>query len=89
MLELRNVTKRYGGFIANDAINLTVHAGDIHAILGENGAGKSTRMKTIFGVHQPDEGDILWKDVLVQITNPAQARDLGIGMVFQHLKPSR
>ncbi len=84
LLELRNVTKRYGDFIANDAINLTVHAGDIHAILGENGAGKSTLMKTIFGVHQPDEGDILWKDVPVQITNPAQARDLGIGMVFQH-----
>ena len=84
LLELRGITKCYGGLIANDAINLTVHAGETHAILGENGAGKSTLMKIIFGVHQPDEGEILWQGTPTPITNPAKARDLGISMVFQH-----
>ncbi|MCY4304287.1 MAG: ABC transporter ATP-binding protein [Aestuariivita sp.] len=84
LLELRDITKRYGELVANDAINLTVHAGETHAILGENGAGKSTLMKIIFGVHQPDQGEILWQGKPIPITNPAKARDLGISMVFQH-----
>lgn len=84
LLELRGVTKRYGDFVANEAIDLKIQPGEIHAILGENGAGKSTLMKTIFGVHHPEEGQIFWQGTPQFLENPAQARALGIGMVFQH-----
>ncbi len=83
-LELINITKQYPAVVANDAINLKVNAGEIHAILGENGAGKSTLMKIIYGVIKPDFGSILWEGSPVVINNPAFARKLGIGMVFQH-----
>ncbi len=83
-LELRAITKRYPAVIANDAIDLKVKPGEIHAVLGENGAGKSTLMKAIYGVVKPDEGSIFWQDQPVRIANPAHARRLGIGMVFQH-----
>jgi ABC-type uncharacterized transport system ATPase subunit len=83
-LQLRQVSKRYPGCLANDAIDLSIGAGEIHALLGENGAGKSTLMKIIYGVTQPDSGDLVWEGQPVRMRNPAQARARGIGMVFQH-----
>ena len=83
-LELRNITKIYPAVVANDSIDLTVNPGEIHAVLGENGAGKSTLMKIIYGVVKPDQGEIIWSGNHIHITNPAAARKLGIGMVFQH-----
>lgn len=83
-LELHSITKRYPSVIANDGINLTVEAGQIHAVLGENGAGKSTLMKIIYGAVKPDSGRVLWNGKEVHIANPAVARELGIAMVFQH-----
>ncbi len=83
-LELRNISKYYPSVVANKDVNLTVMPGEIHAILGENGAGKSTLMKAVYGVITPDEGEILWDGDLTTISSPAQARKLGIGMVFQH-----
>ena len=83
-LELRHITKQYPGVLANDDISLGVEAGGVHALLGENGAGKSTLVKIIYGVVKPDRGEILWEGEPVQIQNPAHARRLGIGMVFQH-----
>ena len=83
-LELLNVTKRYPGVIANDDVSLSVLPGEIHAILGENGAGKSTLVKIIYGAVKADHGEVLLNGQVVNIHNPAQARKLGIGMVFQH-----
>jgi general nucleoside transport system ATP-binding protein len=83
-LELSAITKVYPSVVANDGIDLTVLPGEIHAVLGENGAGKSTLMKIICGIVRPDAGTIRWNGKLVDIANPAQARALGIGMVFQH-----
>lgn len=84
LLSLTGIRKVFPGCIANDAIELDVQPGQIHALLGENGAGKSTLVKIIYGVLRPDQGNIRWNGDLVQIVNPAQARELGIGMVFQH-----
>ena len=84
MLELRAITKRYPGTLANDAVSCAVAAGEIHAVLGENGAGKSTLMKIIYGAVQPDAGQILWHGAATKIANPSVARRLGIGMVYQH-----
>ncbi|EPK8753125.1 ABC transporter ATP-binding protein, partial [Pseudomonas aeruginosa] len=83
-LELRGISKRYPGCLANDRIDLCIDAGEIHALLGENGAGKSTLMKIIYGVTRPDAGEIRWQGEPVQVRDPARARALGIGMVFQH-----
>ncbi|ASP37360.1 ABC transporter [Bacterioplanes sanyensis] len=83
-LHLRGITKRYPGCIANDAVDLQVQKGEIHALLGENGAGKSTLMKVIYGVIAPDAGQLLWHGQPHTIKGPAHARQLGIGMVFQH-----
>lgn len=84
LLELVGVTKSFPGVIANDDVSIRVMPGEIHAILGENGAGKSTLMKLIYGVMRPDAGHISWRGKEVAIGNPAHARALGIGMVFQH-----
>ena len=84
LLKLTGIRKVYPSVIANDGIDLEVMPGQIHAVLGENGAGKSTLMKIIYGVATPDAGRIDWQGESVQIRNPAHARALGIGMVFQH-----
>jgi simple sugar transport system ATP-binding protein len=83
-LELEGITKIYPSVIANENVSLKVRQGEIHAVLGENGAGKSTLMKMIYGVAKPDAGQMKWQGELVQVENPAHARSLGIGMVFQH-----
>ncbi|HVF62845.1 MAG TPA: ABC transporter ATP-binding protein, partial [Casimicrobiaceae bacterium] len=83
-LSLRGITKAYPSVVANADISLDVAAGEVHAVLGENGAGKSTLMKIIYGVVRPDAGTIAWEGRTVDIGNPARARKLGIGMVFQH-----
>ena len=81
---LNGIRKVYPSVVANDGIDLEVMPGEIHAVVGENGAGKSTLMKIIYGVTRPDSGQILWEGKPLRIHNPAQARELGIGMVFQH-----
>jgi simple sugar transport system ATP-binding protein len=83
-LELRAIRKAYPAVVANDDVSLRVAPGEIHAIVGENGAGKSTLMKIIYGMVQPDAGEMLWNGREVNITSPAEAQRLGIGMVFQH-----
>jgi simple sugar transport system ATP-binding protein len=84
LLEVKSLTKKFGDFVANASIDLVLEAGNIHALLGENGAGKSTLVKMIYGALQPTAGQIVWQGQTVTIENPAAARDLGIGMVFQH-----
>ncbi|HSI47600.1 MAG TPA: ABC transporter ATP-binding protein [Ideonella sp.] len=83
-LELTGITKQYPAVRANDGIHLKVAPGQIHAVLGENGAGKSTLMKIIYGATQPDAGQMQWNGREVQVASPAQARALGISMVYQH-----
>jgi simple sugar transport system ATP-binding protein len=83
-LELKGITKSFGTFLANDAIDFKVADGEIHAILGENGAGKSTLMNIVYGLLQPDSGSISIDEKVVQILQPADALNLGIGMVHQH-----
>ena len=83
-LELVNVTKRFGAFVANDNISLKVPAGTFHALLGENGAGKSTLVKCIMGFHQADEGDVVVGGHARDIKSPYDAYQYGIGMVYQH-----
>ncbi len=83
-IELTGITKRFPGVVANDDINLAVAEGEIHAICGENGAGKSTLMKILYGMQPPDEGTIKIRGEVVELNSPAQAIDLGIGMVHQH-----
>ena len=84
LLQLRGICKSFSACKANDHINLHLAPGEIHALLGENGSGKSTLVKVVCGVLRADAGEILWKQKAVSITNPAFARRLGIGMVFQH-----
>ncbi|MBF0677562.1 MAG: ABC transporter ATP-binding protein [Devosia sp.] len=83
-LELIGITKRFPGVLANDNVSFAVKPGEIHALLGENGAGKSTLVKMIYGIMQPDAGEIRWNGAPVVVTNPKAARKLGVGMVFQH-----
>ena len=86
VIEMRHITKVFPGIIANDDINLGLKKGEIHALLGENGAGKSTLMSVLFGLYQPEEGEILYNGKPVKITDPNVATSLGIGMVHQHFK---
>src|SRR3954454_1314809 len=84
LLQTVGLTKRYGDFLANDKIDIEIFPREIHALLGENGAGKSTLVKTIYGLIQPSAGELRWQGKPVVLAGPAQARALGIGMVFQH-----
>ena len=86
VIEMRNITKTFPGIKANDNITLQLRRGEIHALLGENGAGKSTLMSVLFGLYQPDSGEIYKDGQKVNIRNPNDANALGIGMVHQHFK---
>ena len=83
-LRMNGIRKSYGPTAALQGVDLELRAGEVHALVGENGAGKSTLMKVIYGVIRPDEGEIFWEGQPVTVPNPARARALGIGMVFQH-----
>src|SRR6201998_4122380 len=84
LLQTVGLTKRYGNFLANDAIDIDIWPRQIHALLGENGAGKSTLVKTIYGVSQPSEGEMRWEGKRMVLSGPSEARARGIGMGFQH-----
>src|SRR3954453_12258221 len=84
VIEMLNIRKEVPGIVANDDITLQLKRGEIHALLGENGAGKSTLMNVLFGLYQPEQGQIKVKGEEVKITSPNIANDLGIGMVHQH-----
>ncbi|WP_134702245.1 ABC transporter ATP-binding protein [Ammoniphilus sp. YIM 78166] len=84
VVEMRGITKRFPGIIANNNVSFAVKKGEIHALLGENGAGKSTLMNILFGLYEQDEGDVLIRGEKVRIQSPNDANRLGIGMVHQH-----
>lgn len=85
-VQMRGITKRFTGVLANDQVDLDLYAGEVHGLLGENGAGKTTLMNILFGLYQPEEGEILVRGGPVTIASPADAIALGIGMVHQHFK---
>ena len=89
-LELKNITKRFGSVVANQDVNLQIEAGEVHALVGENGAGKSTLMNILYGLLQPDEGEIFFRGERLHLKSPQDAIERGIGMVHQHfmLAPS-
>ena len=84
VIEMLRIRKEFGSFVANNNITLQLKKGEIHALLGENGAGKSTLMNVLFGLYQPEAGEIKVRGESVKITDPNKANDLGIGMVHQH-----
>src|SRR4029453_3018487 len=84
LLQTVALTKRYGSFLANEAIDIDIWPQQIHALLGENGAGKSTLVKAIYGLIQPSEGEMRWQGEKMVLSGPSEARSRGIGMVFQH-----
>ena len=85
-IEMLNITKKFGPLYANKNVTLKIKKGEIHALLGENGAGKSTIMSILFGLYTPDEGTIKVNGKEVKIKDPNDANDLKIGMVHQHFK---
>ena len=85
IIEMQGITKTFPGVVALNNVNIKVRPGTIHAIVGENGAGKSTLMKILSGVHQPDEGKIIFEGKPVKFSNQKQALDMGISMIYQEL----
>ncbi len=83
-LEMRGIVKKFPGVLANDQVDFEVRTGEIHALLGENGAGKSTLMKILYGLYQPEEGEILLNGQPIQINSPTDSINYGIGMIHQH-----
>src|SRR2546426_3187797 len=83
-LELRGITKRFPGVLANDAVDFDLREGEVHALLGENGAGKSTLMNILYGLYTPDEGEILLRGKPVELGSTKASIEHGIGMVHQH-----
>ena len=83
-MEMRGITKRFPGVLASDRVDFDVRSGEVHALLGENGAGKSTLMKILYGLYEPDEGEIRLNGQVVSIQSPADAIRNGIGMIHQH-----
>src|SRR5512135_1412494 len=83
-VEMRNIVKRFPGVLANAGVDFDVHAGEVHALLGENGAGKSTLMRQLYGMYQPDQGEILIEGRPQAFRSPADAIRAGIGMIHQH-----
>lgn len=84
VIEMLGIRKEFSGFVANDNITLQLKQGEIHALLGENGAGKSTLMNVLFGLYEPDGGEIRVRGTKENINSPNKANELGIGMVHQH-----
>src|SRR5437868_8129697 len=84
VLELRGITKRFPGVVANDSVDFDLRRGEVHALLGENGAGKSTLMNVLYGLYHPDEGEVLVKGKPIRLHSPKDAINHGIGMVHQH-----
>lgn len=85
ILELKAITKKFPGVKALDQVSFQLKPGEIHALMGENGAGKSTFIKIITGVHSPDEGEIFLNGEKVEIRNPNVAQDMGIAAIYQHV----
>ena len=83
-MEMRGITKRFPGVIANDRVDFDVHSGEVHALLGENGTGKSTLMRVLYGLYQAEEGQIAIDGQTVKIESPHDAIQHGIGMIHQH-----
>ena len=86
IVEMKHITKRFPGIVANDDVSISIRKGEIYALLGENGAGKSTLMSMLFGMYEPDEGEIYVRGEKVSIDSPTRATELNIGMVHQHFK---
>ena len=86
IIEMNHITKRFPGIVANDDVSIQIKKGEIYALLGENGAGKSTLMSMLFGMYEPDEGEIIIRGEKVKIQSPNHATKLNIGMVHQHFK---
>ena len=86
IIEMKHITKRFPGIVANDDVSISVKKGEIYALLGENGAGKSTLMSMLFGLYEPDEGEIFIRGEKVKFKSPNDASAIGIGMVHQHFK---
>ena len=86
IIEMKNITKRFPGIVANDNVTIQIKKGEIYALLGENGAGKSTLMSMLFGMYEPDEGEIYVRGKKEKISSPTYATELNIGMVHQHFK---